>query len=117
MKPAKPKLTLNQLNWDLLNLIMKFTPKSPVYSILRGVNKQFYYLTSKHLVGLAFSKPEITQKMFFKLSERSRGMISTLAIRCRDFKFISPTVLETYLVTFPKLVELDLLRFQNSIND
>jgi hypothetical protein len=55
--------------------------------------------------------------MFFKLSERSRGMISTLAIRCRDFKFISPTVLETYLVTFPKLVELDLLRFQNSIND
>ena len=105
------------MNWDLLNLIMKFTPKSPMYTILRGVNKQFYYLTSKHLVGLTFSKPEITQKMFFKLSERSRGMISTLAIRCKDFKFISPTVLGDYLVTFPKLVELDLLRFQNSIND
>jgi hypothetical protein len=55
--------------------------------------------------------------MFFKLSERSRGVISTLAIRCRDFKFISPTVLENYLVTFPRLMELDLLRFQNSIND
>jgi hypothetical protein len=96
---------------------MKFAPKSPVYSILRGVNRQFYYLTSKHLVGLAFSKPEITQKMFFKLSERSRGTISTLAIKCKDFKFISPSVLENYLVTFPKLLELDLLRFQNSIND
>lgn len=96
---------------------MKFTPKTPSYSILRGVNKQFYYLTSKHLIGLTFSKPEITQKMFFKLSERSREKISTLAIRCRDFKFISPTVLETYLVTYPKLMELDLLRFQNSIND
>ena len=56
----------------MLNLIMKFTPKTPSYSILRGVNKQFYYLTSKHLIGLTFSKPEITQKMFFKLSERSR---------------------------------------------
>jgi hypothetical protein len=55
--------------------------------------------------------------MFFKLSERSRGTISTLAIRCKDFKFISPSVLENYLVTFPKLLELDLLRFQNSMND
>jgi len=55
--------------------------------------------------------------MFFKLSERSRGVLTNLAIRCRDFKFISPTVLEQHLVTFPKLVDLDLLRFQNSIND
>ena len=116
-KQSKPKLTLNDMSWDILNLMMKFTQKQPTYSVLRGVNKQFYYLTSKHLVGLTFNKGDITSKMFFKLAERSRGMITNLSIRCRDFKFISPTVLENHLVTFPKLVDLDLLRFQNSIND
>ena len=105
------------MSWDILNLIMRFSPKQPVYGVLRGVNKQFYYLTSKHLIGLTFQKPDITSKMFFKLSERSRGVLTNLTIRCREFKFISPTVLEQNLVTFPKLVDLDLLKFQNWIND
>ena len=40
----RPKLTLNEMSWDILNLIMRFSPKQPVYGVLRGVNKQFYYL-------------------------------------------------------------------------
>lgn len=92
--PSKPKLTLNDMNWDILNLIMRFEPKQPVFSILRGVNKQFYYLISKHVTGLTFTKSEITSKMFFKLAEKSREVLTHLNIRCRDFKFISPTVME-----------------------
>ena len=73
-------------------------------------------LTSKKKIGLTFAKGEIPQKMFFKLSEKS-NLITFLTIKPRKFTFISPTVFDQNLLVFPKLQELDLLRFHNNIND
>lgn len=44
-------------------------------------------------------------------------MITSLAFRFRKFTFITPTQFDQNLVVFPKLLELDLLRLQNNLND
>lgn len=49
--------------------------------------------------------------MFFTILEKSKNSITSLAIKCRQFSNISPTSLESNLITIPKLQELDLLKF------
>ncbi len=36
---VKPKVTLNDMPWDVIDLIFKTLPKYPEYPILRGLNK------------------------------------------------------------------------------
>ncbi len=67
-------------------------------------------LACKKKVGLNFAKGDISQRMFFQITEKSK-MIQSLTLKVRKFNFISPTVLDQNLIVFPKLQELDLLRF------
>ncbi len=85
-----PKTNFNELNWDVINLILRFTPRHQCFPVLRGVSKQFYFLISKKRMGITFAKGDITSKMFFNIVEKSKN-VQTLAIKCRDMKFISPT--------------------------
>ena len=54
------KIKLDQLPWDLIGIIMEYTPRKQVYPVLRGVNVQFSRLIAKRVKGLTIAKPEIT---------------------------------------------------------
>lgn len=88
MKEEVPKskefsFTLNDFPWDILELILRYTPRIPTYPILRGLNRQFYQLITKKKVGLSFAKGDVTSKMFYDLISKSRGSITHFAIKCR----------------------------------
>jgi hypothetical protein len=51
------------------------------------------------------------------MMEKAKTYISQFTIKARSFTSISPSVLENFMVTLPKLQELDLLSFQNAITD
>ncbi len=95
----------------MLKLILDFTPRQAVYPVLKGVDRQFFYLIQQRKRGLAFAKSELTQKMFFGLLAKARGSITSLSIRVRSFNFVSPSNIESQLITMPGLLDLDLLKF------
>ena len=39
MIQAYAKIGLNDLSWDLLRMIMDYTPRKEVYPVLRGINR------------------------------------------------------------------------------
>ena len=39
MIQAYSKIGLNDLSWDLLRMIMDYTPRMEVYPVLRGINR------------------------------------------------------------------------------
>jgi hypothetical protein len=55
--------------------------------------------------------------MFFKIIEKAKGVITSLAFKNRTFNMISPAVLEKHAMVVPRLQELDLLYFQNHLTD
>lgn len=97
------KIKINELPWDPLGIILNYLPRNEVYPILKGVNRLFHKLSQKRKVGLVFSKQEVTQKLFFSITDKSKATLTSLTIKCRSFNNISPTVIEQHLVTFVKL--------------
>lgn len=116
-KIVEKKNLMKELPLEVLGIIMNYTPRAQVYPILRGVNKEFYMLTAKRKAGLTFSKSEVTNRMFTQILEKSKCSVTSLTIKCKSLTFISPSALEKDLITLPKLKELDLIRFNNAIND
>ncbi|CDW81505.1 exportin-t [Stylonychia lemnae] len=106
----KKKISMNDLPWDMINLVIAFSMEMDLKKLKR-TNKDLQKLIDKKKSSLSFNRKEITDKIFFGLLEKSR-MIKFLNLK-QNFTMISLKSLNNHMVTFPKLIELNLLNFTN----
>lgn len=51
---------LEMLPFELLGIILDYTPRGEVYPVLRRISKQFYMLTSRRKRGLTMTQNNIS---------------------------------------------------------
>ncbi len=81
--------------WDIINMILNMTGRESL-KVLKLLDRQFYSLCSKRKTGLTFTQRNVTEKMFFRLIERSTS-ISTFQIKT-TFANISPTSMASFMI-------------------
>ena len=81
------------------------------YHLFR-VNKAFARLIERRRTGLLFKRPEITQRLFFNILQKSAPQIDTLIIAAH-LKFIKRREFEKMMIRPRCLIILDLAKFDN----
>lgn len=89
-QPSKPKLSLLDLPWDVMSVIVDFLPLNDqidkmqkVYHNIRLINRDFHRLVSMRRKSLAFKNKDITERAFFNLISKATGEYLSTTLKGR----------------------------------